>query len=378
MDINDSDILITTTEEHMLDIMEVDAALTPEQLKAIDDDSELKEQCKDVMMTATALHKQRRDVDVEQQLATFHAHNDMRLHRRRSKIIMFSALAAAAAIVAFVVMLFTAKNNSDNTELLYAGMSTPQTISFPTTEGQVIDIDGNIPLVADNNIKKELNSILKIGEKPRMVTVKAPEGKSLELDLPDGSHVLMSPKSEICFPSSFRGSTREVAFQGYAYFDVSHREQQPFIVHMCDKVNLTVLGTEFFVEGIGGAPISVALVKGKVKVVTKKEQRILHPGEKLSCYFYGDTEFKKVDTAPYVSWKKGRFSFHNASLLEVLLAVCMYHTTPLRGNSKELEKVKVDFECNRSLPFNDVLKELERQCGVDLNYDLGVLNVELI
>lgn len=122
----------------------------------------------------------------------------------------------------------------------------------------------------------------------------------------------------------------------------------------------------------------MALVKGKVKVVTKKEQRILHPGEKLSCYFYGDTEFKKVDTAPYVSWKKGRFSFHNASLLEVLLAVCMYHTTPLRGNSKELEKVKVDFECNRSLPFNDVLKELERQCGVDLNYELGVLNVELI
>jgi hypothetical protein len=56
----------------------------------------------------------------------------------------------------------------------------------------------------------------------------------------------------------------------------------------------------------------------------------------------------------------------------------MYHTTPLRGNSKELEKVKVDFECNRSLPFNDVLKELERQCGVDLNYELGVLNVELI
>ena len=85
MDINDSDILITTTEEHMLDIMEADAALTPEQLKAIDDDSELKEQCKDVMMTATALHKQRGDVDVEQQLATFHARNDMRLHRRRSR-----------------------------------------------------------------------------------------------------------------------------------------------------------------------------------------------------------------------------------------------------------------------------------------------------
>ena len=90
----------------------------------------------------------------------------------------------------------------------------------------------------------------------------------------------------------------------------------------------------------------------------------------VKCYECGS-----VITA---TWKKGRFSFHNASLLEVLLAVCMYHTTPLRGNSKELEKVKVDFECNRSLPFNDVLKELERQCGVDLNYELGVLNVELI
>jgi transmembrane sensor len=102
--------------------------------------------------------------------------------------------------------------------------------------------------------------------------------------LPDGSVVTLRSNSHITLANNFNGASRELVLSGEAFFDVTHNEQRPFIVHT-DKVNIEVLGTVFNVSAYpGNAHTETSLFRGKVAVSSKDDPAqkvILSPSQKV-------------------------------------------------------------------------------------------------
>jgi ferric-dicitrate binding protein FerR (iron transport regulator) len=101
--------------------------------------------------------------------------------------------------------------------------------------------------------------------------------------LPDGSVVTLHSNSTITL-LNFSKTNRELVLSGEAFFDVTHNEQHPFIVHTAN-VNVEVLGTLFNVNAYPQSGYTeTSLFRGKVAVSVKDhpEQRvILVPSQKL-------------------------------------------------------------------------------------------------
>jgi ferric-dicitrate binding protein FerR (iron transport regulator) len=85
--------------------------------------------------------------------------------------------------------------------------------------------------------------------------------------LPDHSAVTLNNQSRLCYSPNFsQGYAREVTLEGEAYFDITHDETHPFLIHT-QGVTIQVLGTAFNVEAFTGQPAVVVTVKrGRVRV----------------------------------------------------------------------------------------------------------------
>ncbi|TDB62705.1 FecR family protein [Arundinibacter roseus] len=89
---------------------------------------------------------------------------------------------------------------------------------------------------------------------------------NLELKLPDGSRLELTPGSQIEYPKFFAKDHRTVKLKGKAFFDITRMVQRPFLVYSGEVIT-KVLGTSFWVDdGPDGQSIEVAVVTGKVSV----------------------------------------------------------------------------------------------------------------
>jgi transmembrane sensor len=118
------------------------------------------------------------------------------------------------------------------------------------------------------------------------------ENSAQRFTLPDGSHVTLNPKSSIKFLRQFSTSAREVYLEGEGFFEVVHREQQPFLVHTKD-ITTKVLGTSFTVRAFQhDHNVTIAVRTGKVSVYTRdksvgKPAVILTPNQEV---IYNDAQ----------------------------------------------------------------------------------------
>ncbi len=95
--------------------------------------------------------------------------------------------------------------------------------------------------------------------------VVANDGKTVkEIALPDGSQVRLSAGSRISYAKDFAGETRDVHLVGEAFFEVTHRPEQPFLVH-ANELLTKVLGTSFSVRAFeNDKDIQVKVKTGRV------------------------------------------------------------------------------------------------------------------
>lgn len=104
------------------------------------------------------------------------------------------------------------------------------------------------------------------------VTETTTSGQAREIELPDGSSVMLSANSEISY--SFSESKRFIELSGHARFEVSRNENAPFTVNT-PTTTVTVLGTGFDVVAYPNASVKVFVNHGKVKVENTHEEAIL-------------------------------------------------------------------------------------------------------
>lgn len=205
--------------------------------------------------------------------------------------------------------------------------------------------------------------------------VVAPMGKTVRVNLPDGSHIWLNAGSALSYPVAFSGKTREVVLrEGQAFFDVARDTTKPFIVH-AKTLDITVLGTSFDVKAYqNDLDIKVTVKTGKVGVQLrdKPEQPalMLLPAEQAvvpeKTQKIQVTEISKPAIAP---WKDNRMVFEDELLVEVLHALERKYNQHIIIEEPGLatEKISVTLD---DQPMTDVLKVL----GFSKNFNYSQLN----
>ena len=107
------------------------------------------------------------------------------------------------------------------------------------------------------------------------VIEKTNEGdKSMAVVLPDGSKVVLTPKSRLAYPMNFTGDTRTVYLSGEATFSVVKDFKKPFYVH-ANEIVTKVLGTKFVVRAFEKDKDVVVMVQsGQVSVYNPNKKDI--------------------------------------------------------------------------------------------------------
>lgn len=148
--------------------------------------------------------------------------------------------------------------------------------------------------------------------------------------LPDQSEIWLNENSRIIYPDKFADNKRVVLLEGNAYFDVSSDLSKPFIVEL-GKVEIKVLGTEFFVENNNLNESLVTLISGKVSLNYTNEDGLeiveyMNPGEQANIdYLRGDIIINNIDTDYYLAWKDGTYRFVDESLDQIARIISKHY-----------------------------------------------------
>jgi transmembrane sensor len=180
--------------------------------------------------------------------------------------------------------------------------------------------------------------------KPSNIVVTA-QATNIDQVLPDGSVISLHAGSQIIYPSTFTGHTRNVELKGEAYFKVTHDKTKPFIV-TSGNARVEVLGTQFNVntKSQSGA-MEVVLTAGKVSVYfdgKPKENVVLMPGEKALLSSEKNEIQKTTNADPnYMAWKTHELIFDNESLSDVINTLQNVYQTQIRLSDSHLAGCRV-------------------------------------
>ena len=180
--------------------------------------------------------------------------------------------------------------------------------------------------------------------KPSNIVVTA-QATNIEQVLPDGSVISLHAGSQITYPSTFTGHTRNVELKGEAYFKVTHDKTKPFIV-TSGNARVEVLGTQFNVntKSQSGA-MEVVLTAGKVSVYFEgkpKKNVVLMPGEKALLSSEKNQIQKTINADPnYMAWKTHELVFDNESLGDVVNTLQNVYQTQIKLSDSKLAGCRV-------------------------------------
>ena len=205
-------------------------------------------------------------------------------------------------------------------------------------------------------------------------TLTIPQGKTAKLLLPDGSKVWLSACSRLIFPQAFlKDAPREVRLIGEAYFEVTHDEARPFIVHS-GNVSTTVLGTQFNIRCFEGEKIRVTLASGSVKVrkegnSVRRNEVILVPGQQAMIGSSSVIDVDGVDVEGVLSWKNGAFYFEDQTLREVLTEIGRWYNYNVIFASNSHLDDKLHYNGERHWRLKQVIDQLNRICDTNIRIE---------
>lgn len=227
-------------------------------------------------------------------------------------------------------------------------------------KGFSVNNDEMIRFLAPENVSPEDRTTLMI-----------PQGKTAKLLLPDGTKVWLSACSRLIFPQKFmENAPREVRLIGEAYFEVTHDEARPFIVHS-GNISTTVLGTTFNIRCFEGEQPCVTLASGKVKVTSmgKHGEVTLIPGQQAVFKMNSTFNVEEADLEGVLSWKNGGFYFENQTLREALTEIGRWYNYNVIFTGNEHLNDRIHYNGERSWTLKQVIEQLNRICETNIKID---------
>lgn len=186
--------------------------------------------------------------------------------------------------------------------------------------------------------------------------ITAPRGAISNIQLPDGSKVVLNSGSKISYNNSFNSEHRELYLSGEAFFDVVKDAKHPFIV-TTQTIRIKVLGTRFNVRSYPNDKTSEAsLLRGSIELTVLRNpdrQIILKPTEKLTVTNVTDD----VISNPSATHKNKLQSIELSQIHEI------------KQDSLPVEAIwmenKIVFD---GLEFEDIAKMMERKYNVSFEF----------
>lgn len=167
-------------------------------------------------------------------------------------------------------------------------------------------------------------------------------GEIRELDLTDGSQLVLRPDTEVV--ASISDEERNIIIErGGAYFDVSRDEDSPFVVSAAG-IDVRVHGTAFDVLK-GPSSVTVSVAHGRVAVASRNRgghSVALAGGQQVTVNADGSfgtvTEF---DPKRVLGWRDGRFSYFNARLEDIIADINRYRAVKISIEDEALKDLRI-------------------------------------
>lgn len=155
-------------------------------------------------------------------------------------------------------------------------------------------------------------------------------GERLDIVLPDGSKVCMNSEAVLTVDPQFGEKTREIEFDGEAFFSISPNKNCPFIIH-CGKDCYTVLGTSFNLQSYMQEKYSVVtLHTGRLQAQIKEDVIILEPNEELQVDAATNTITKRsARVSDSIGWIDGKLIFSGNPLKDVANKLSRHYQVPI-------------------------------------------------
>jgi transmembrane sensor len=154
-------------------------------------------------------------------------------------------------------------------------------------------------------------------------TYVAMRGQRAQVDLADGTRVVLGPDSRLRVPTAYASGVRNVYLEGEGYFIVHHDPSHPFTTYAGTAVARDI-GTEFTVRAYPSETrTQVVVAAGEVAVGAAGDRRAsvavsrLHAGELARVSAAGVDVTRGIDVEHYTSWTRGELAFDNTPLSEV-------------------------------------------------------------
>lgn len=173
-------------------------------------------------------------------------------------------------------------------------------------------------------------------------------GETQELQLPDGSEVILNANSSLRFAKDWQEKEqRQVWLEGEAFFRVSkikspsHQGAVKFVVHLQD-IDVEVVGTSFNVNHRSGK-IEVTLDEGIVDLKTAGGERLrMEPGD-MVAYSAETQRLDKVNVnlEKVTAWRNHQMMLDGQPLSELAVLIKNYYGVEVRFSSKELADRKI-------------------------------------
>jgi ferric-dicitrate binding protein FerR (iron transport regulator) len=139
--------------------------------------------------------------------------------------------------------------------------------------------------------------------------------KNLQVTLPDGSNIFLNRNTRLSYRPGFGKHGRNITLTGEAFFDITHDENNPFIID-AGKASIKVLGTSFnVITDNPESAVEVFVKTGKVVVSDNEGTKnlILDPG--FIGIMNSEISEKTVNDDPnYMSWNTGLLLYNGQTL----------------------------------------------------------------
>ena len=150
-----------------------------------------------------------------------------------------------------------------------------------------------------------------------------PISQTREVQLPDGTSLVLNAGSRVTWPEEFTGSQREIFLDGEVMANVAKDPERPFIIHS-GVADICVHGTTFDLKSYRDATmLEVVLMEGSVSLLLpaeegRREVRLV-PGDIAQFdRFTGDVSLGRVSTDGFKTFNDNRsFSFINIPLKDI-------------------------------------------------------------
>jgi transmembrane sensor len=203
----------------------------------------------------------------------------------------------------------------------------------------------------EKNVNEQFASLI-----PSATIVKENTGTiDQQVQLSDGSTVILKPKSSIHYPENFKSDRREVYLEGEGFFQVTNNPGKPFLVYYKNIVT-KVLGTSFNINtNRETGDVEVAVKTGRVQV--SENDKIVNGGVPVSSIIVTPNQ-----KAIYQIEKR------------VLATAIVDQPVPIENNKSTTPGNKIQPFIYEQETLSVIFEQLEKAYGIGIIVDNANLN----